>query len=128
MKRTIVLHPFLFSAYCVLGVYAQNVSQVPMSWTFRSFLILFFLTVGLYLLLLWIWKDAERAGFVSTLFLAWLFMGHVYRLLSGWSPFWRTPIGGWIAFLIISIPFGVLASGWIWRKVSNKKTITNFLN
>jgi hypothetical protein len=128
MKRTIVVHPFLFAAYCVIGVYAQNTSQVPITWTFRALLILFLLTFGLYLSLLWAWKDVERAGFVSTLFLAWLFMGHVYRLLSGWSPFWRTPIGGWIAFLIISVPFGVLASGWIWKKVANKKTITKFLN
>lgn len=128
MKRTVVLHPFLFAAYCVIGVYAQNVSQVPISWTFRALLILLFLTVGLYLILLWFWKDAQRAGFASTLFLAWLFMGHVYRLLSGWSPFWRTTVGGWIALLMISLPFGVLASGWIWKKIANKNTITNFLN
>lgn len=128
MKRTIILHPFLFAIYCVIGVYAQNVSQVPLSWTIRSLLILFFLTIGLYLSLFWIFKDAERAGFVSTLFLAWLFMGHIYRVLLGWSPFWRTAVGGWIALLIITIPFGVLASGWIWKKIADTKTITNFLN
>ena len=111
-----------------MGVYAQNASQVPISWTFRSLLIVFFLTAGLYLLLLWLWNDAERAGFVSTLFLAWLFSGHVYRLLVEWSPFWRTAFGGLLALLLISVPFGLLASGWIWKRIVHKKTITNFLN
>ena len=128
MKRTIVFHPFLFAIYCVYGVYAQNVSQVPIDWTFRSLLILLLLTASLYLVLLWIYHDPERAGFVSLLFLVWLFIGHVYRLLLEWSPFWRTPSGGWIALLIISTPFVVLSSGGIWKKITSKRTITNFLN
>jgi hypothetical protein len=128
MKRTIPLHPFLFALYCVIGVYAQNVTQVPFGWTFRSLLILLVVTVGLYVLLLRRFQDPERAGFVSTLFLAWLFSGHVYRLLLEWSPFWRTALGGGLALLLITAPFGLLASGWIWNKVASKKTITNFLN
>jgi hypothetical protein len=45
-----------------------------------------------------------------------------------WSPFWRTTLGGGLALLLITAPFGLLASGWIWKKVASKQTITNFLN
>lgn len=99
-----------------------------MDWAWRSLSIGFFLTLGLYFLFLRIFNDAQRAGFVSTLFLIWFFMGHLYRLLLEWSPFWRTAVGGLIALVVISIPFAGLASGWVWKKIRSKKTITNFLN
>ena len=128
MKRTFVIHPFLFAVYSILGIYSQNASQVPIDWTFRSLLILLALSIALYVLFLWIFRDAQRAGFLSTLVLMWLFMGHLYRVLLEWSPVWRTAVGAFIALVLISIPFGVLASGWVWKKITNKTMITNVLN
>jgi len=128
MKRTVILHPFLFAAYSVVGVYSQNASQVPVDWTLRSLMLLLLLAAALYLFLLWVYKDAERAGFVTTLVLIWLFMGHLYRLLLEISPFWRTVPGRFLALLVISLPFGLLVSGRVWKKITNGKLVTRALN
>ena len=128
MKRTVILHPFLFAAYSVIGVYSQNASQVPIDWTFRSLLLLLLLAAVLNLILLWVYKDAERAGFVTTLILIWLFMGHLYRLLLELSPFWSTVPGRFLALLVISLPFGLLVSGRVWKKITNRKLVTRTLN
>ena len=55
-------------------------------------------------------------------------MGHVYRLLLNWSPFWRTAVGGVCAFLLFSVPLGLLASKSIWGRLTSHSTITAFLN
>lgn len=128
MKRIVILHPFLIAIYSVIGIYSQNASQVPVDWTFRSLLVLLSLAVALYLFLKYVLKDAERAGFLTSLFLMWLSVGHVYRLLLDVSPVWQTFPGRFIALLAISLPFGLLASSWVWRKITNRQLITRLLN
>ncbi len=128
MKRPLIIHPFAFAVYSIVGVYSQNASQVPVDWLFRPLLVLVLISILLYLLLKKAFRDPERAGFVVTVFLIWLFTGHIYRLLLDWSSFWRTPAGGLSALLLFSIPLGLLASSAVWRKLTNPRLITTFLN
>jgi hypothetical protein len=127
-RRTLVFHPFLFAIYSVLGVYSQNASQVPIGWISRPLIFLLLITAVVYVCLLKILKNQEYAGFISTLFINWIFLGHLYRLLLEQSTFWRTPLGGFCAFLLLSMPLGFLASKWAWNKLSNSRAITVFLN
>jgi hypothetical protein len=128
--RIFVFHPFLFAIYFVLGAYSQNASQVPIGWISRPIALILFITIVVYVYLLTIFKDQEYAGFASTLFINWLFLGHLYRFLLERSSFWRTPLGGLAVFLLISIPLGFLASKWAWNALSGStsKAITTFLN
>ncbi len=128
IKRVFAFHPFAFAVYSVLGVYSQNASQVPIDWLFRPLLILVLISIFLYILLKKTFKDLERAAFVVTVFLVWLFTGHIYRLLLDWSSFWRTPVGGLSALILFSLPLGILASRPVWRKLTNPRVITMFLN
>lgn len=127
-KDIIVFHPFLFAVYLILGTYSQNASQVPFSWVTRPLILLLLITAAIYVFLWLIFKNFEYAGFVSTLILNWLFLGHLYRFFLDWSSFWKTPIGILLAILLISLPIALLASRWLWRKLSSSRSITKFLN
>ncbi|HMB22806.1 MAG TPA: hypothetical protein VKP08_08260, partial [Anaerolineales bacterium] len=127
-RRIFVFHPFLFAAYSVLAIYSQNASQVPAGWIFRSLAVLLLFTAILYACLQRILKDHQYSGFVTTLFLNWVFMGHLYRFLLEQSSFWRTPLGGICAFLLVSVPLGFLGSRWVWNKLSNPRLITTLFN
>lgn len=128
MKRLPILHPFLFAVYSVLGVYSQNASQVPLDWMWRSLAIVVLIAALVYWLLNTKFEDAEYAGWATTLFIIWLFSGHVYLLLLGQSSFWRSPLGGALAVLLFSSVLLLFAGRWLWGKITNRKTITVFLN
>ncbi len=121
-------HPFLFALYFVAGAYAQNASQVPIAWVTRPLIIVILSTGTLYILLWIMFRDQEYAGFVTTLFLNWIFIGYLYRILLDQSPFWGTSIGGFIFFLIITVPLAFLVSRWLWKKITGHQTITTFMN
>jgi len=127
-KRPLVIHPFLFAVYLVAGIYSQNASQVPLLWLFRPLVICVGFAAAVYWLLTRKYKDAGYAGWGTTLFLIWLFSGHVYRLLLETSTFWRTVPGGILALASSGLPLGILASRWAWGKLTRHETITMFLN
>lgn len=127
-RRIFVFHPFLFAVYSILSVYSQNASQVPIGWISRPIVLILLMTLLVYFYFLKTSRDQEYAGFVSTLFVNWLFMGNLYRFLLDRSTFWRTPLGGVGAFLLITMPLAFLASRWAWNKLSNTRMITTFLN
>lgn len=128
MKRPLVIHPFLFAVYAIVGVYSQNASQVPLHWLFRPLCILLLIVVIVYWFLEHRFKDTEYAGWATTLFVIWLFSGHVYLLLLAGSPFWQTLFGEIIAATLFCAVLGFFASRWAWSKLTSRKAITSFLN
>jgi len=128
MKRTLVVHPFLFAVYSVLGIYSQNASQVPLNWLFRPLCILFLIAVLVYWFFNNRFRDPEYAGWVTTMVIIWLFSGHVYLLLLEGSLFWRTSLGGMLAITLFCALLGFFASTWVWGKFTNHRTVTSFLN
>jgi hypothetical protein len=127
-KRQFVVHPFLFAVYSIAGIYSQNASQVPLHWLFRPLVISVVIASVVYAALNRKYKDAGYAGWGTSLFIVWLFSGHVYRLLLESSTFWRTVPGGMLALTASGLPLGVLASRLAWGKLSSHRTITMFLN
>lgn len=128
LNRVIVLHPFLFAVYLVVGIYSQNATQVPLDWVFRSLLISILLALFIYTVLRTKFNDVEYAAWGTTLLIIWLFSGHIYLFLLGQSSFWRTPLGGTLALVLFASALALLASRWLWGKIKSRKTITVFLN
>ena len=128
MKRIGVIHPFFFAVYSILGIYSQNATQVPVDWLIRPLVFQVLIAILLFGLVNRIAKDREYAGWVTTLSLIWLFAGHLYRLLLGLSPFWRTPLGGLLALLLFSALLLILARRNLWQRLTNPRAITSFLN
>ncbi len=128
MKGIQVVPPFLFAIYFVAGIYSQNASQVPLHWMLRPLIVSVPPSIAIYFLLYRKYRDPAYAGWVTTLSLIWLFSGHIYRLLLERSIFWRTPVGGLIAVVLITLPVGLLASRWLWRKITSQQAITTLLN
>jgi hypothetical protein len=128
LNRMIVPHPFLFAFYSVAGIYSQNASQVPFDWALRPLLISFLIAFVVYTTLLFKFRDAEYAGWGTTLFIIWLFSGHAYLFLLEQSSFWRSPFGGVFAIALFSSVLLLFASRWLWGKITSRGTITVFLN
>ena len=128
MKRPMLVHPFLFAVYAVLGVYANNGVDIPIQWVFRPLIVLLILIALFFFVLQKLLADTQRAAFISTLALFWLFFGHILRYFSEKSVFWTTPIGILSAFILWTTPLLFFSSNWTWNKITNRKFITLFLN
>jgi hypothetical protein len=128
MKRTIIVHPFLFATYAVLGVYATNAVEFPVQWIIRPWIVLLLVVTITFLLLQAKVQNLHRAGLLTTLLLFWFFFGHFHRALFEISPFWNTTLGILLAFILWTAPLAFLGSGWTWRHISNPGLITSIFN
>jgi hypothetical protein len=128
IRQTFVLHPFFFVVYSVLGVFANNVVEIPVQWVLRPLLFLLIFIAILYFVFKKMVADSQRAGLITTLVLFWLFFGHIQRFLGEKSGFWNTQWGMFAALLLWSLPLFWLGSRWTWNKINNRKFITLFLN
>jgi hypothetical protein len=128
MKNPIVFHPFFFAIYAVLGVYAQRPQEIPVQWVIRPIVFLLLATWLIYFAFAKGMNDRQRAGFVTTLILAWLFAGHLRNLII--STFSVSPnflldlllLAAWGAFLAF------LGSKRVWARIKIPELLTNFLN
>lgn len=112
MKRTFVVHPFLFSIFPILALYAYNIRSIPVP--FRELagpLAVSLAGAGLiFLLLRATLKDSSRSGLLVSLFMLWFFsFGHIAGRVTVWtggifnrSFFFATAILiGLVAFLFV---------------------------
>jgi len=129
MKKTAVVHPFLFAAYPVLSLLAFNINQTSWEQAVRSLL----LSLGTALVLLLFWRlvtrDWQKAGLMTTIMLLLFFAyGHVIRLLQGQNSELdlfhanRYLTAVWMSILILGLWF-------VWRIVKRDiGGLTQFLN
>lgn len=86
MKIKRIVHPFLFAIYPVLFLFSQNIVQVPFSETWVPIIISLGLTLILLALNMLVFRDIERAGMLTSLFLILFFSnGHVVNVLNQWG-------------------------------------------
>jgi hypothetical protein len=77
------VHPFLFSFYTLIVLYAENISEASARDIWRPLIILFLITTLLLLLLRFLAGDWRRAGLLlSFLLLMFFSYGHVYNFLK----------------------------------------------
>ena len=84
MRKSPILHPFLFAAYPALAFLAHNIEQTKASAALRPLLVSLAGAVILFLILVAVLRDYPRAGVVCSIFIGLFFTyGHVYGYLEG---------------------------------------------
>jgi len=87
MKKTIIVHPFLFALFPVLFLYSHNIAQLSFSETLLPAAIISGAAI-IGMLLLWIIlkKDWKKAGIINTVFIILFFSyGRVYGVIKAWQ-------------------------------------------
>ncbi|MFC2149080.1 sulfatase-like hydrolase/transferase [Candidatus Auribacterota bacterium] len=83
MKKTRVIHPFLFAVFPVLFLYAHNIMYTPAKQIIAPLAVIIPAVILLYLILRFFFKDREKAGIALSAFLLLFFAyGHIYELLN----------------------------------------------
>jgi len=128
MKRTLVIHPFLFALWPVLFVYAENLEFIPFSQAWTTLLILLSSALILFLLFTAVLRNAMQAGAVLSLFLVLFFsFGHVYNMF--WEE--RATYAATNESLILVIAWATLfasGSALVFRIKNRWQEITRILN
>jgi hypothetical protein len=128
MKRTMVIHPFLFALWPVLFVYSENLEFIPFSQAWTSLLILSSAALILFLLFTAVLGNVMQAGAVLSLFLILFFsFGHVY------NTFWeeRATYAATNESLMLMIAWATLFAGGsalVFRIKNRWQGITRTLN
>jgi hypothetical protein len=124
----IPLHPFLFGAYAIVALLANNISQVVMNIAFRS-LIVVLLTILLILVLLKLLvKDWYKAAFIESILVIFFFSyGHLYIALEDLTIFGLV-IGRHRFFILTWMVIFLFGSWWVIRSDTNAINSTRILN
>jgi hypothetical protein len=85
MKKTVVVHPYLFALFPVISLYAHNIDQVPVRSVLWAVAGSLFVSGLLVLLSRYVLRDFAKgavfATFVLIVFFSW---GHIHSLIFGW--------------------------------------------
>ena len=128
MKKFPVIHPFLFAVYPIMAVLAGSMPLINPTQAIRPTIVILLLTTLIFAILNLVFKNWQRAGFITSIIVFMLFYyGYSYRLpreihLINFSISRHIVIiCFWLVFL------GVISSKWLWQRV-RPHVITNFLN
>ena len=124
MKRILILHPFLFAAYAVLAILANNIADINLA-GLRALIVSVGASALIVVLFKLIFKDPLKAGLISsaTILLIYAY-GHVENITHSWklanftigqnvvlAPLWL--------FLFISWSYWILKRSKILKEVSD---------
>ena len=130
LKKSIPLHPFLFAAYPVLFLYAQNVDFTPLSDALLPIMVVLAAALLLLLALYAILRDAARAALLVSLFALLFFSyGHFVDLLEGFQlPVGHFTIGPNTVLLPLWALFLALGVYFLLRTRRDLYNVNNLLN
>ena len=129
MKKTSppILHPFLFSAYAVLGVFLSNYKEVPAGQVPRPLAVSILFAIIIYFCILGAKRDKNHAGILTTtLIFAIVFYGHATNFLRQYFP-----IPSRVNLLIFGFwlfVFFLFSTNWFWRYIRSPQSVTRYLN
>ena len=128
MKRHPVIHPFLFAIFPVLFVLAASLPILSPEQAIRPAIVFLAVSGIILLILYWLFKDWQRAGFLASMVVIMLYYyGYSYRLPREIHLF-NLPISRHILIICFWVLFlGILSSKWLWQRV-RPHVITNFMN
>jgi hypothetical protein len=122
-----VFHPFLFTLYSVLFLFAANVDRVSIQKTFPIILLLLFCSALILVLFRLITNSWAKAGLLSTLMiLLFISFGSVYNLITTRQILGVLGQANVLAAIYAAI--FILIGWWILRKLRNPDPINIFLN
>jgi len=124
MKRTYILHPFLFTIYAILAPLAANIDVVGLL-AIKTMVISIFWVLALSILFRLVLKKQEKAGLLlSGLIVLFFSYGHVDSLIdkyTSWSSLSLVLFGVYVLIF-------TLWAYWVLVKATSLGTVTNFLN
>ena len=122
MKKSFIIHPFLFAIFPILFLFSHNVDQVSYSELLLPSAIVLGFTLLLVLLSRWIFKDNNKSSIIVSLFLILFFSyGHVHDLLkiARYTP-------GKYKYLLIA--WGLLFTYGAYLTIRTRRNLHNFTN
>lgn len=126
MKKTIIIHPFLFAIFPILFLFAYNIGQVSFSEILLpSVIVLVFTTVALFILWLILKRDIKKSAILVSAFLILFFSyGRIYNLIQDWQ------IGSFMIgrYRYLMIVWAILFITGVYYTVRTRKDLHNFTN
>lgn len=128
MKKTLIIHPYLFAVFPVLFLYSHNIEQLTFSDTLFPMGILLGSVILIVLFSRIIFKNYQKAGLIISFFLILFYTyGHVYDVIKDWQ-IGNFEIGRHRYLLLIYTTFYACCFYFITRASKNLSTTNNFLN
>lgn len=132
MKKTLIVYPFLFALYPVLGLYSRNLTEIQ-PWEVARPLVIALLAVAFAMWLLdRILKDRERSAFLAA-FLVFFYSASelAYRVIEGYLIHGLNESFHRVLLIITTIMLAFLGSRAVWDKYmppARRKLVTDYLN
>jgi hypothetical protein len=128
-KKIFPFHPFCIALYPVISLYSHNLALFPAFDLFRPCAIVLAVTTALYALLFLVFRNFERAAFVTSVTLILFFSfsvvaGVIHSILPSWVlvPLPQGSTGVW--FVLAGIV--IILAAWKWKK--SLAAVSGFLN
>jgi hypothetical protein len=126
MRRRLVIHPFLFSAYAILALLAANITQIGFS-VLRSLIYTLLFALLVLIILFLILRDSVKAGLLASgIMIAISSYGHVESLITDLLGYQQTN-----GYLLALLPLVILLALWVlWvlKKLQTPLPLNNYLN
>jgi len=129
-KSHIIVHPILFAVFPILSIFSINARELQFQDTFLPLFLVLVFTIGIWVSLYYVLKNARKSGFIISLLLVLFFSyGYIYNLFDnvtidgfdiGKSRYLLMPF-------LISLVVGVYYFIKTNRKLNNATTITNIV-
>ncbi len=132
MKKTIIIHPYIFAIFPVLFLYSHNISQLSFI-SFSEILVptaisLGFAVISVVLLWLIFKKNGQKAGLIVSIFLILFFSyGRIYDLVAGFK-IGSLGIGRHVVLLGAWLILFVLGTYFTARTKKDLAGLTNIIN
>ncbi len=125
MKKTIIIHPFLFAVFPILFLISHNISQMSFSEALMPTAIVLGFTLLLLLSSGLIFKDNKKTGIIVSIFLILFFSyGHIFNVIEG------REIGSFTIgrnrYLLLT--WGMLFTCGAYFIIKTRKNLHNFTN
>jgi len=128
MKKSPVIHPFLFGIFPILSLFAYNMGQLSINEIFWPVIITSTTTILLYILASFIFKNSKKAGMaISLLLLLFFSYGHFFYAFEG-EEILGIEIGRHIYLLLLWATIFGVGLYYIITTQRNINNITRILN
>lgn len=128
MKKTYIVHPFIFALFPILFLFFENVDQTSFSEIFLPLVLTLSLTILLTVLTRFIIHNSEKAGIlVSIILVFFFFYGHAYNVVQDWQ-IGSIFIGRLRYLLLVWILLFAICAYFVFKIKTNLQNFTKFLN
>lgn len=132
MKKTFIIHPFLFAIFPILFLYSHNIGQLSMvslsEILIPIVIILGFTAIAVLFFWLILKKDSSKAGIIVAIFLVLFFSyGRVYDPIKG-LKIGNFIIGGHRYLLVVWLILFILGTYFTIRTRKDLRNFSNILN